>query len=136
MLEQILRTMNNWFVREIHPGKFTVEDGRLALPFLQDGQYFRIVGSVFNDGLHQYPTDMLTNETFNGSVWALAIPREVIKLSEDVAAWEEENGAHTVTGYQSESIPSYSYTRATNKDGSVLTWEDVFASQIRRWSKL
>ena len=62
MLEEILRHLNNWFLRERHEGAFTVEKGGLALPFLQVGQYFRIVGSIFNDGLHRYPAEDLTDE--------------------------------------------------------------------------
>lgn len=55
MLEQVLRHLNNWFLVEIHEGTFAVENGSIALPFLLTNQYFRICGSVFNDGLHQYP---------------------------------------------------------------------------------
>ena len=52
MLEQVLRHLNNWFLVEIHEGTFAVENGSIALPFLLTNQYFRICGSVFNDGLH------------------------------------------------------------------------------------
>lgn len=63
MLEQVLTHIHNWFrVRDgangIHPGKYIIQDGGIALPFLQDGQYFRICGSVFNDGLHRYGPDI------------------------------------------------------------------------------
>ena len=51
MLEQVLRHLNNWFLVEIREGTFTVENGSIALPFLLTNQYFRICGSVFNDGL-------------------------------------------------------------------------------------
>lgn len=64
MLEQVLRHLNNWFLVEIHEGTFAVENGSIALPFLHPNQYFRICGSVFNDGLHQYPAADLTDETF------------------------------------------------------------------------
>ena len=53
MLEQVLRHLNNWFLVEIREGTFTVENGSITLPFLLTNQYFRICGSVFNDGLHQ-----------------------------------------------------------------------------------
>lgn len=68
MLEQVLRHLNNWFLVEIHEGTFTVENGSITLPFLQTNQYFRICGSVFNDGLHLYPAVDLTDETFTGTV--------------------------------------------------------------------
>ena len=75
MLEQVLQHLNNWFLVPdgIDTGEFIVQDGGITLPFLQTGQYFRVVGSVFNDGLHQYPAEDMTDETFDGAVWALAI---------------------------------------------------------------
>ena len=88
MLEEVLRHLNNWFLVPdgIHSGEFIVQDGRLTLPFLQDGQYFRVVGSVFNDGLHQYPANDMTGETFTGAVWVLAVPKAVIALADEIAA--------------------------------------------------
>ena len=68
-----------------HFGKFEISGGRIApLDFLQDGQYFRIIGSVFNDGVHQYPVPDLTDEVFNGAVWAMAVPPAVIDLSAEI----------------------------------------------------
>ena len=104
MLEQVLRHLNNWFLVDIHEGTFTVENGSIALPFLLTNQYFRIVGSVFNDGLHQYPSVDLTDETFTGSVWALAVPKAVIDLSVEIEAWQEKNGEAAASPYQSESF--------------------------------
>lgn len=137
MLEQVLQHINNWFLVPdgIHSGEFTVQDGRLTLPFLQTGQYFRIVGSVFNDGLHQYSEGGMINETFNGAVWALAIPKAVITLSEEITAWNEKNGAPGP--YTSESIfGQYSYTKATNASGAAVGWQDVFKSRLNAWRRI
>ena len=84
MLEEVLQHLNNWFLVPdgIHSGEFTVQDGGITLPFLQTGQYFRVVGSIFNDGLYQYPEQDMTDETFNGTVWALAVPKAVITLAD------------------------------------------------------
>ena len=52
MMESVLSHLHNWFVAPdgIHEGTFTITDGSIDLSdFLQDGQYFRICGSVFND---------------------------------------------------------------------------------------
>lgn len=54
MLEEVLLHIHNWFVVASHEGRWKIEGGALDLPFLQEGQYYRIVGSVFNDGLHKY----------------------------------------------------------------------------------
>lgn len=138
MLEQVLRHLNNWFLADIHEGTFTVENGGIALPFLQTNQYFRICGSVFNDGLHQYPAVDLTDETFTGSVWALAVPKTVVSLSEDIAAWQEKNGEAVASPYQSESFGGYSYTKRSggNDSGTLNSWQDAFRGRLNDWRKL
>ena len=138
MLEQVLRHLNNWFLVEIHEGTFTVENGSIALPFLLTHQYFRIVGSVLNDGLHQYPAVDLTDETFTGSVWALAVPKAVIDLSVEIEAWQEKNGEAVASPYQSESFGGYSYAkRSAGSDGSALNgWQDAFRDRLNDWRKL
>lgn len=138
MLEQVLRHLNNWFLVEIHEGTFTVENGSITLPFLLTNQYFRICGSVFNDGLHQYPATDLTDETFAGTVWALAVPKAVVALSEDIAAWQEKNGEAVASPYQSESFGGYSYTKrsAGNDSGTLNGWQDAFRGRLNDWRKL
>lgn len=138
MLEQVLRHLNNWFLVEIREGTFTVENGSITLPFLLTNQYFRICGSVFNDGLHQYPAVDLTDETFTGTVWVLAVPKAVVSLAEDIAAWEEKNGEAVASPYQSESFGGYSYTkRSSGNDGSALNgWQGAFKSRLNDWRKL
>ena len=138
MLEQVLRHLNNWFLVEIHEGTFTVENGSITLPFLLTNQYFRIVGSVFNDGLHQYPAGDLTDETFTGTVWVLAVPKAVVALAEDIAAWEEKNGEAVASPYQSESFGGYSYTKrsAGCDSGTLNGWQDAFRGRLNDWRKL
>lgn len=136
MLEQVLQHLNNWFLVPdgIHTGEFTVQDGGITLPFMQTGQYFRVVGSIFNDGLHQYPAEDLTNETFDGAVWALSVPRSVITLANEIAAWETKNGA---TGpFTSESFGGYSYSKATNSKGVAVGWREVFAGRLNAWRRI
>ena len=138
MLEQVLRHLNNWFLVDIHEGTFTVENGSIALPFLQTNQYFRICGSVFNDGLHLYPAVDLTDETFTGTVWVLAVPKAVVALAEDIAAWEEKNGEAVASPYQSENFGGYSYTkRGAGSDSSALNgWQGTFKGRLNDWRKL
>lgn len=136
MLEEILRHLNNWFLVPdgVYEDTYTIEDSGIALPFLVNGQYFRIVGSLFNDGLHQYLAEDLTPETFNGAVWALAIPKQVITLADEIKAWQDKQGAPSA--YTSESFGGYSYSKATNASGVPLGWQDVFKSQLSRWKKI
>ena len=145
MLEAVLTHLKNWFVvpRGVHGGIFEIKNGSLELPFLQDGQYYRICGSVFNDGLHKYGdfTDILQEETFTGSVWALAIPKAVIDLSEKIEEWQTKNGETVTSPFTSESFGGYSYTKksGSSSNGDIntsSTWQGAFASKLNQWRKI
>lgn len=137
MLTELCGHLRNWFDRERYAGTFTVENGSVALPFLQEGQYFRILGSTFNDGVHQYPAYGLTDETFDGAVWALAIPPSVLALDAEIEAWQDKNGDASASPYSSESFGGYSYSRATDaKTGGAVTWQSAFRSKLNQWRKL
>ena len=139
MLEQVLMNIRNWFTVAggIHSGTFTIEGGGITLPFLADGQYFRICGSVFNDGLHQYNVLDLVDETFNGTIWALAIPKAVIELADEIQKWQEKNGESSTSPYQSESFGGYSYSKATDAEtGGAVTWQSAFRSRLNAYRKL
>ena len=139
MLEQVLMHLKNWFLVPggIHEGTCTIEDGGITLPFLENGQYFRICGSVFNDGLHQYPASDLKEETFDGTVWALAVPQAVIDLSTEIESWQTKNGDASVSPYQSESFGGYQYSKATDSaSGGAVTWQSAFRSRMNAWRKL
>lgn len=139
MLEQVLMNIRNWFTVDggIHSGTFTIEGGGITLPFLANGQYFRIIGSVFNDGLHQYPASDLKAETFEGTVWALAVPQAVIELAAEIEAWQKKNGDASVSPYQSESFGGYQYSKATDAEtGGAVTWQSAFKQQLSAWRKI
>ena len=139
MLEQVLMNIRNWFPVKggIHSGTFTIKDGGITLPFLADGQYFRICGSVFNDGLHQYNVLDLTDETFTGTIWALAIPKAVIDLANEIQKWQVKNADALSSPYSSESFGGYSYSKATNSaTGGAETWQSHFDQQLSAWRKI
>lgn len=139
MLEAVLNYLNNWFpvYGAARCGEFEIVSGELCADFLCPGQYYRIEGSVFNDGLHRYPCeeiDCLMDEAFCGEVIPLAIPRAVIELSGEIAAYREENPD---TDKISESFGGYSYTRAGSNEGnSARGWAAVFGPRLRRWRKV
>ena len=136
MLDEILAEIRNYFVVSVHSGDFKVIGGRLSpLDFLQNGQYFRIVGSVMNDGVYRYPYSGLTDETFSGEIWALAVPPTLIALAADIEEYEKK-AKETVSPYTSESFGGYSYTKATDSNGSPLSWEKVFAKRLNKWRKI
>ena len=66
----------------------------IRLP-LQDGQYYLVSGSIFNDGVYQYHkgnTAPLQEETFNGVVVPLAIPKPFLSLVDEISEWQAKNG--------------------------------------------
>lgn len=136
MLTEICAEIRNYFVTEIHEGTFEIVGGKLApLDFLQEGQYFRIVGSVFNDGVHQDNASFLVDEKFNGAVWAMAVPSAVVALSEEIKAFCESE-ATKPSPYTSESFGGYSYTKATDKDGNPIGWQNAFSRRLNKWRKI
>ena len=142
MLTELCQELKNWFDRERHSGTFTITGGNITADFLQDGQYFRIMGSVFNDGVHQYPASCLHDETFDGAVWALGIPAPVLRLSEEIDAWREKyEGADSaaLSPFQSESFGGYSYSKGSGSSGGAtggVSWKNAFASRLNMWRKL
>ena len=138
MLTEICAELRNYF--EVpngrHFGKFEISGGSIApLDFLQEGQYFRIVGSVFNDGVYQYPAASLTDEVFEGAVWAMAVPPTLIALSAEIEEYNESNAGKD-SPFTAESFGGYSYTKATDASGAPIGWQKAFASRLNKWRKL
>lgn len=137
MLDCVCTEIKNFFEREVFYGTFTIQDGVLSpSAFLKEGQYFRIVGSMFNDGVHQNPANNLVDESFDGEIWSMAVPPVFIELVENIKKYEESDAAKP-TAYVSESFGGYSYTRPTGDEGKVAnSWQEVFGKQLRRWRKI
>ena len=138
ILTEICAELRNYFEvpKGRHFGKFTISGGSIApLDFLQEGQYFRIIGSVFNDGVYQYPATSLTDEVFEGAVWAMSLPPDLIALSAEIEEYNESDAGKT-SPYTAESFGGYSYTKATDASGAPIGWKKAFASRLNRWRKL
>lgn len=142
MIEQILDYIHNYFEKEIIRGTFTISSGQLDVDFLQDNQYFRICGSVFNDGVYVRSSSVqLVDEVFRGEVWAMAVPPAVIALAEDIETWVSKYGNDMDSPYQSESFGGYSYTKKSsggnsNDGNDAADWRSVFRSRLNHWRKI
>ena len=135
-LTNLCAELRNYFETEKRFGTFTISGGSISpSDFLQDGQYFRIVGSVFNDGVHRHPAHDLTAETCDGAVWAMSVPPAVVELLQKIQEFEAAE-ANSPTAYISESFGGYSYTKATDANGLPVGWKSVFKSELNRWRKL
>lgn len=139
MLEQILDFIHNYFIKEVYRGTFKIESGALNVDFLKENQYFKVIGSVFNDGVHQYPGSDLTDEEFKGEIWAMAVPPAVIKIAEEVKDYVDEYGSKINGPYQSESFGGYSYSKSSGTDdhgNDVNSWQSKFSSRLNHWRKI
>ena len=150
MLTEICQELRNWFDRgrPKYFGDFSIVNGALVSRSdmsLQDGQYFRICGSVFNDGVYQWPANDLMDETFRGVVWAMAIPKELIELSAEIEEWQKtyaSTASQAMSPFASESFGGYSYSKGgsgSNRSGSANdypSWQSAFASRLDKWRKI
>lgn len=149
MLNELCGYLRNWFEKIKYIGQFKIEDGVITLidgeMDLLDGQYIRIVGSLLNDGVYQYSANIeeLTNEEFNGAVWSLAIPKEILAISKEIEEWQAKYGtvdSVAMSPFSSESFGGYSYSKsqgfASTGGGMLTTWQALFASRLSQWRKI
>ena len=138
ILTEICAELRNWFVVPdgVHIQTYNISGGSIEpLDFLQDGQYFRIIGSVFNDGVHQYPAYDLTDEVFHGAVWAMSLPPDLIALTAEIEEYNNSD-AGKASPFTSESFGGYAYTKATDANGAPIGWQKAFARRLDKWRKL
>lgn len=159
MLTELCEYLRNWFCedQDKHIGTITITGGELTarddLYLLAgeqqikplNGQYIRVIGSVFNDGVHLYPDADMTDETFDGAVWLMRVPPAVIALAADIEAWKAKYmgiDSPTMSPYNSESFAGYSYSKSgaganASANGSGLDgWQAVFADRLGPWRKI
>lgn len=141
-MTELCQELKNWFCdveNDIHSGTYTIENGTLSLPFIVEGQYFRIVGSLFNDGVHKLGdnTDSLKDESFTGTIWSMRVPQSFVDLAIEISTWIGNNADAVTSPYQSESWGGYSYSlKSGSPDSGSLDWKTVFGGRLNRWRKL
>lgn len=148
MLELCMKCRNFHNPTKI-PGHYAVTGGVLEpLPYIPDGAWIRIVGSVFNDGCWQYPSSGLTDEEFDGAVWLMHVPSDFVTLLNDINAWEAANRDAIISAmaeilsagpYTSESFAGYTYQKKTGiGDVPTSVWDPRlgFADRIKQWRKI
>ena len=152
MLSEICLYLKNWFDfnQPKYIGRFKIAKNTISYlggkdMDIQENQYFRIVGSVFNDGVYKNDDNLvLVDEEFTGDVWLMAVPDAVISLSAEIDDWQAKYGgvdSENMSPYQSESFGGYSYSKSSggNTDASgssVGTWQSVFGARLRRYKKI
>jgi hypothetical protein len=65
----------------------------------------------------------------------MAVPPGFIALAAEIEEYNRSD-AGKASPYTSESFGGYSYTKATNSDGSPVSWQKVFAKRLNAWRKI
>lgn len=150
MLTEICQYLHNWFDRDQAKfyGRFVIDNGDIQSyndgdMGMKEGQYFRILGSLLNDGVYRYPSEELKDETFDGAIWFCAIPPTVSALSEDIKVWQEKHGSassEAMSPFNSESFGGYSYSKSGGSGegtgGGNGGWQSAFAYRLNQWRKI
>lgn len=142
MIEQVCAHIHNYFIHSHERGEFTIEDGRITVPFLVAGQFFRIQGSRFNDGVHVYPAGDMTDETFQGTISEMRPPKRFLAIVAEIEQWNAKYAGKMQSPFQSESFKGYSYTLKSGADNTsgggpnAQAWQKVFAGQLNEWRRL
>lgn len=146
MLTEICEYLRNWFCEDSDKiiGNIVVGDSEITVPYgaIQPGQYIRIVGSVFNDGVWQYGEADFYPETYDGAVWLMRIPKSFIDLVTEIENWQDKYGgvdSKAMSPFNSESFAGYSYSKSSGGSGEVASptnWQGVFAARLSPWRKL
>lgn len=149
MLNELCGYLRNYFDRKRYFGDFAINGGVISGSVdlnLLENQYIRIVGSMMNDGVYQYKAagiQGLVDEEFNGAIWALAIPKEVISIAAEIKAWQTQYGASdsaAMSPYTSESFAGYSYSKSNGNSGNGSSvnggWQSAFSNRLSQWRKI
>ena len=152
MLEQVCDHLHNYFEQSKQTGTFYINGGAIDLPFLLDGQRFRIQGSALNDGIYTYHTSgsiyddddskgiQMKTEQFHGTITAMGVPPALVALAAEIGAWVTANASALNSPYTSESFGGYSYTKESGGSGGsgagVYGWQDKFWSRLNAYRKI
>lgn len=132
-----MRECNNYFYKWRERGTFNIASNVISgiKGKYIAGQYIRIVGSIMNDGVYKVETYQngnvtvlgLTDEGFTGYVCGLVVPKEFIKLCEDIKVFNANSKPSDITA---ESFEGYSYTK------SGQGWNGAFKNELRPYRKM
>lgn len=141
-MEDILSYINNYFAVTKEEGTFKIEDNSIKIKgnYLQ-GQYIKLEGSFFNDGIYRVESLVdktitligANNEEFKGVIYSLAIPKDLISIAKKLEELKEKN---TNGIYESESFGEYSYTLAKNSKGEIYSNIDSFKNELKKYRKM
>jgi len=156
MIINIMREIRRTFEVSAESSEYIIENGTINLKeHYLVGEWILVQGSRLNNGIYRIgavngtilPLYTLSNgsddenptcadESFQGCVWRLNLPRDFIEMAEEITAWSNKSDnvpsdvvSHSVVGL-------YSETRATGHDGLPLGWKQVFGKRLGAFRRM
>ena len=144
MLEKVLYHLHNWFERDVVSirgasisGGTPPDEIVAAVP---RGAFYRIQGTLLNDGLHLRGEESLSDETSDMTVTVVAVPRALLSLVDEIDAWQAANGKAADGPYSQESFGGYKYTlkgfSTYGAPNAIDGWRLAFRDQLNPWRKM
>lgn len=146
-LTELCQELRNYFDRNRYIGHITLDANGsvfcngVSIGLLEN-QYYRVIGSVQSDGVHKYPDDETIAESFDGAVWAMAVPAPVLALSADIAEWRdqyESADGFAMSPFVSESVGGHSRSKGSTVGSAAsnsASWQNAFAARLNAWRKI
>lgn len=163
-IESICAETHNYFESDKVIADYAIENGLISLPFLSEGQFFRIVGSKFNDGVYIYAEkyiirDASWNDVLNDNedwqeitdgIWGNLKHSELVDESFHGAIWPMNipraliNLAKEIHEYNNSDAAKVSPYTSENISGHYSytkasaadnAWQNVFMPKLRRYRK-
>ena len=137
VLENVLREINNFFVKTLERRPVVIENNKITFNTNQKyiaGQYIYIYGSILNDGVYKIlsvdasgiTVDNLEDEEAILTIYGLSIPKTVVAIADEIAL----NGQ--MTGVNSESLGDYS----VNYGEGNSSWQNVYKDQLNQYRRV
>lgn len=141
MIENVLRYLNNYFIRSVHSFNSILADG-----FIVDdpsdfvaGQYVCIFKSKINDGVYKIDSIVENKLVVDGGVLSvesdemvlcgLSIPKSLLNVITEIESYNSSNDGSV----KSESLGDYSVTYGADGGSG---WGEVFKTKLQPYRKV
>lgn len=138
-MEFVMKEINNHFYKTVEHAKFKIKNNKIKIK----GKYFpnqfiKIENSIMNDGVYkiikfenqEIEIENTIDEEFEGAIYGLAIPKDFIELTKEIEEYQKLNPISKSNVISESYLNGYSYTMATNSNGQISGWQDVFKSKL------
>lgn len=157
MIVDIMKYCNNYFAKCKFTGKFGIEDSTIIVPGVlknvnkcdyvkmatdNDNEIYKIGEVLYDEELKKTYIKLEDFDSFSesdyGVIYFSLVPKRIKdladKINKEVLTNDLLNPAKNII--TSESLGNYSYSKKTTKDGSILTWKEVYKEDLKPYRKM